>query len=99
MENNISMVGFGQGYASMSPAIKQIEKIALERKFISDCEMLRWNINNVIITKDPAENVKFDKSKVKYRIDGAVALAMALGMYIPDMSKPLAYESRGVRSL
>ena len=99
LENRINMIGFGQGYASMSPAIKQIEKIALERKFLSDCEMLRWNINNVIIVKDPAENVKFDKSKVKYRIDGAVALAISIGMYIPDMRVASAYADRGIRSL
>jgi phage terminase large subunit-like protein len=93
------MIGFGQGYASMSPACKQLEKFALERKFVTDCPILRWCINNVVIMKDPAENIKFDKSKVKYRIDGAVALAMAIGMYIPDLTKEYAYSKRGIRDL
>lgn len=99
LEKRINMVGFGQGYASMSPACKQLEKFALEKRFITDCPILRWNVNNVVIMKDPAENIKFDKSKAKYRIDGAVALAMAIGMYIPDMSTEYAYENRGVRTL
>lgn len=99
LDKRVNMVGFGQGYASMSPACKQLEKFALKRELVSDCPILRWNINNVVITKDPSENIKFDKSKVKHRIDGAVALAIAIGMYIPDMAKEYAYASRGVREL
>ena len=99
LDKRVNMIGFGQGYASMSPACKQLEKFALERKFVTDCPILRWCINNVVIMKDPAENIKFDKSKVKYRIDGAVALAMAIGMYIPDLTKEYAYSKRGIRDL
>ena len=34
---------------------------------------------NAVVTRDPAGNRKLDKSKAAGRIDGAVALAMALG--------------------
>ena len=34
--------------------------------------------DNVVVTKDPAENVKPDKSKSTERIDGIVATIMAL---------------------
>jgi hypothetical protein len=32
------------------------------------------------LTQDPAGNRKLDKSKARFRIDGAVALAMGLGL-------------------
>jgi hypothetical protein len=34
----------------------------------------------VAIAQDPAGNVKFDKERAKEKIDGAVALAMAVGV-------------------
>jgi phage terminase large subunit-like protein len=41
---------------------------------------LNWNIGNAIATTDPAGNRKLDKGKARFRIDGAVALAMLLGL-------------------
>jgi phage terminase large subunit-like protein len=40
--------------------------------------ILSWNAANAIVTKDPAGNRKLDKSKGTARIDGLVALAMAV---------------------
>ena len=39
---------------------------------------MTWCVSNAVVTKDPAELRKFDKAKATGRIDGAVALAMAL---------------------
>lgn len=61
--------------------------------------MLRWCISNVVVVRDASDNYKFDKSKVKQKIDLAVALAIALGMYIPDIAKKYAYMERGLREL
>lgn len=38
-------------------------------------------MSNAAITSDPSGNRKLDKSKATQRIDGAVALAMAVGAY------------------
>ena len=99
LEKRVNMVGYGQGYASMSPACKMLEKFALDRRFISNDAILRWCISNVALATDPAGNIKFDKSKIKQKIDTAVAFAIALGMYIPDEQKEYAYASRGIREL
>ncbi|WP_224762079.1 terminase TerL endonuclease subunit, partial [Brevundimonas aurantiaca] len=40
--------------------------------------ILTWCMSNAVVTKDPAGNRKLDKSRATGRIDGAVALAMAL---------------------
>jgi phage terminase large subunit-like protein len=37
-------------------------------------------MGNAIAITDPAGGRKIDKSKARFRIDGAVALAMALGL-------------------
>ena len=50
---------------------------------------LTWNVANAIVGKpDPSGNRKLDKSKSRFRIDGAVALAMALGLKARDRSEP-----------
>jgi len=48
---------------------------------------LTWNISNAIAISDPAGNKKLDKSKTRFRIDGAVALSMAVGLKSRDMAK------------
>lgn len=99
LERGVPMVAFGQGYSSMSAPCKMIERMALERKFVSECSVLRWCISNIEIEKDAADNIKFSKAKSRNRIDVAVALAMAIGMYIPDIVVPSAYATRGLRML
>lgn len=72
---------WGQGYQSMSPAIDVLETAILERHLVhSDHPVLNWNVDNAMVSTDPAGNRKLDKSKGRFRIDGAVALAMAVGI-------------------
>jgi len=40
---------------------------------------LRWQMGNVMLTKDPAGNIKVDKSKSGDKVDGVVAMVMAMG--------------------
>ena len=55
--------------------------------------VLSWMISNVAIQMDPAGNKKIDKSKCTERVDGAVALAMAIGRaMLKKAKKPSKYE-------
>jgi phage terminase large subunit-like protein len=77
----IRLVPWGQGFKDMSPAVDALEVSVLERKLIHDGHpVLTWNISNAMAISDPAGNKKLDKSKSRFRIDGAVALAMSLGL-------------------
>jgi len=49
-------------------------------------------MDNIYVRTDPAGNIKPDKEKSTERIDGAVALIMALDRYIRN-------ESAGVKSV
>lgn len=40
--------------------------------------VLRWMMDNVYVRTDPAGNIKPDKQKSTEKIDGAVAMVMAL---------------------
>jgi len=84
----VKIEDFGQGYKDMSPAIKRFEEMILLKKLRHDGNpCLTWNISNAVITKDTAENVKFDKEKARQRIDGAVATAMAIGVCVREPEK------------
>lgn len=77
----LKFVEFGQGFMSMSPAIREFESLLLSRKLRhGNHPVLTMCANNATVTTDPAENRKFIKGKVTGRIDGAVALAMAIGV-------------------
>jgi phage terminase large subunit-like protein len=78
-EANIELVPFGQGFASMNGAVDNLEVMVLSKEIEHfNNPVLRWMNSNVAITKDPAGNRKFNKAKSQDKIDGIVAMAMAL---------------------
>ena len=78
-DGGMNVIPFGQGFASMSPATKEFEKLLLSRRIRHGGNpVLRWMAGNVVVRQDPAGNLKPDKSKSKNKIDGIVASIMAL---------------------
>lgn len=72
---------FGQGFVSMSPALRELESRLLARKLRhGNHPVLTMCAANAVAVSDPAGNRKFAKSKASGRIDGMVALAMAVGV-------------------
>ena len=81
----IRMVPWGQGYASMTGAVEALEGSILDRVLVHDGHpCLTWNISNAMVISDAAGNRKLDKSQARFRIDGAVSLAMAIGLKSRD---------------
>lgn len=81
MGAEFSMEPFGQGFKDMSPAVDRVEELLLNRKIRhGNHPVLTMCMANASVTKDPAGNRKLDKQKSTGRIDGAVALCMALGV-------------------
>lgn len=92
-------VEFGQGFVSMSPALRDTEAALLERKVrLGEFELngvtkaghpiLNMCAANAIVTADPAGNRKLNKAKSATRIDGMVALAMAFGVAPTTVEAP-----------
>lgn len=75
----LRMVMHGQGYRDMNPAVETLEDALAEGKMRHGMHpVLTMCASNVRVQQDPSGNRKFDKIKSTGRIDGIVALAMAL---------------------
>lgn len=87
MSGGIRMIPWGQRFRDMAPAVEALEVAVLETSLQHDGNpCLTWNISNAFAVSDPAGNRKIDKSKSRFRIDGAVSLAMALGLKSRDLA-------------
>lgn len=85
----------GQGFQSMSPALRDLEAALLNETVVHGKHpVLTMCAANATVQSDPAGNRKFTKAKSHGRIDGMVALAMAMsvaGTYQPG-PKPAEYQ-------
>lgn len=71
-------VEFGQGYQSMSPALRDLESALLTEKLRhGNHPVLTMCAANAVVQRDPSGNRKLDKVRSSGRIDGMIALAMA----------------------
>jgi phage terminase large subunit-like protein len=77
---NAPLAPHGQGFKDMSPSIDAMERIILDLRLRHGGHpILTWCASNAKTQSDPAGNRKLDKQKSTGRIDGLVALTMALG--------------------
>lgn len=82
----------------MPDSVQKLERRLIERTMrVQPSKVTRWQVSSTVIRQDPAGtgNRVFDKAKAVGRIDGIVALAMAVGaaeMVLPvrDLSSFLA---------
>lgn len=80
-------VEFGQGTASMTPALRELEVRLLEGELRhGNHPVLTSCAANAIVTGN-SDARKFDKRTARGRIDGMVALAMAIGVMPQDTNE------------
>lgn len=73
-------IEFGQGFQSMSPALRDLESEILNKRIAhGNHPVLAMCAANAVVQTDPAGNRKLNKAKSSGRIDGMVALTMAMG--------------------
>ena len=78
-EDGLPAVEFRQGWVSMAPAVKELERAILGGRFKHGGQpVLRWNFGNIQLHIDASGNKSFHKGKSGNKIDGAVATAMAV---------------------
>jgi len=87
--DGVNVVGYGQGYASMTSPCRQLEALVLsERIRHGNHPVLGWMAANVAVQTDHQGNMKPSKAKSTERIDGIVALVMALGLHATATAPP-----------
>jgi phage terminase large subunit-like protein len=90
---------FGQGTVSMTPALRELEVMLLNGRLRhGDHPILRMCAANAKIVGESGAR-KFDKHEATGRIDGMVALAMAVGVMPSQSAGRSVYEDRGVLSV
>ena len=92
-----NMIPFGQGFRDMSAPTKELMRLVLEHRINHGGHpVLRWNMDNAFVRTDPAGNLKIDKEKSTEKVDGAVALVMALDRAMKNMNSGASvYDDRG----
>lgn len=100
-EDVAELVQFRQGYQSMSPPMKEMERLILKGELAhGNNPVLNWMADNLVATEDPAGNIKPDKAKSTEKIDGMVALIMAIDRATKGEDNVIrTYDKRGIRTL
>lgn len=96
-EEGFAVVPVRQGYQTLSPAAKELEREYLSGELKHGGNpVLKWMASNVVLSVDPAENIKPDKSRSSERIDGIVALCIAIARQVAGEDDTSVYETRGL---
>ena len=95
-----TMVAMGQGIPSFAAPTQEVERRVLEGSLAhGGTPILRWMVGNVAVEQDSAGNRKPSKGKSREKIDGVVALVMALGRAMvaqPAETSVTAYQDHGL---
>jgi len=99
-ECGVQIVQFGQGFKSFSEPTKAFKSSILNGTIRhADNPCFNWQISNVHVAEDPAENVKPIKkdTKTRYKIDGPVAAIMGFSCLLLGGQKeePSRYNNEG----
>lgn len=99
--DGFAVLEYRQGFFSMNSPTKELFKLILSQGVNHGGNpILRWMASNVSVRTDPAGNEKPDKEKSSEKIDGIVALIMALGRAIlRPVPKKSKYETEGLTTV
>ncbi len=100
VKDRVEMLEFRMNTSNLSEPTKQLDALIRQGKIRHNgSPLLRWAISNVVCKEDAAGNVFPRKSHEKLKIDPAIALIMALAVWIQKEEKESIYETRGIRFL
>lgn len=89
-----------QGYITLSGPTKEFIALVLDKRLVhADHPAMNWMVSNLAVATDPAGNLKPDKSKAAEKIDGPVALIIALSRLMVGGGEPSVYEERGILTI
>lgn len=94
----LRLIPHGQGFKDMTPAVERLEDLLVQGKIRhGNHPVMTMCASNTRVQSDPAGGRKFDKIKSTGRIDGIVALSMAIcpSMVEVEPEKSI-YNTRGV---
>lgn len=85
-ENGLPLVPFSQSIASLNRPTKELARLIMSGKVVMyDNPIDRFCFQNVVIKRDYNDNERPTKETYNNKIDGTVAMIMALGGYLTSM--------------
>ena len=94
-----TMVELRQGVKTMGSAREDLERLTINHAVRhGGNKVLRWMADNVDVKRDSNDNIILEKAHRVKRIDGIVALTMAIRqamLYMDETPPPSVYETRG----
>ncbi len=96
-EEGLRVFPMGQGFLSMAMPMKEFDRRLLSRKLRHGGNpVLRWMAANFATKQDEAGNLKPDKATSESKIDGIVALVMAIDRAMRRETRASVYDERGL---
>ncbi|BAP88856.1 phage terminase-like protein, large subunit [Burkholderiales bacterium GJ-E10] len=90
----LPMVEMRPTVLNFSEPMKQLEALVLQRRLVHDGDpILAWMISNVVCHRDAKDNIYPRKEREENKIDGVVALIMALGRMMTQVDAPPVIDS------
>jgi len=100
INNQIDMAPFKQSFYHMGPAVAETQRLIIGKEIEHGANpVLDWCSSNAVVRFDANGNMLIDKAKSYEKVDGMVALAMAIGTYQLTDKKESVYEDRDIRVL
>ena len=99
-DDGMQTIELRQTVANLSEPMKQLQALVLQRRFHFDgCPVLTWMASNVVARLDEKDNIYPRKEFAENKIDGIVALIMAMSLALAHQKGPSVYEQRGLVAL
>lgn len=100
VDDGVTMVPIRQGFASLNYPSKQLETLVVNHTLNHGGNpILEWMAGNVATETDATGSIKPSKKRSGEKIDGIVAIVMALSRYlVHNQVKKSRYEDKGVRT-
>lgn len=99
-EEGLTMVPMGMGFLSFAAPMREFERRLRQHKIRHNANpVLRWMADSLAVKRDPAGNLKPDKASSQGKIDGIVALIMAIDRAMRHVDTSSVYERRGIITL
>lgn len=101
MAQGANMVEVRATVQNFSPAMKELDALVRSGRFHHDGDpVLAWMVSNVVCHMDAKENIYPRKERPENKIDGVVALLIALSRTLAEpIEGPSVYATRGLRVL
>lgn len=100
MSDGLTVVELRQNFANLSGPMKELESLVKTKTLDhGNHPIMRWMASNVSATMDKVGNIKPGKDRYVDKIDGIVALIMAISRWTVNQNSASVYESRGVLAI